>query len=71
MSHKYSQKPEKCPECGSENILNIVYGYPDDGLDKKAQEGRVILGGCCITGDDPKWQCAKCEADFYRIKKEL
>jgi len=71
MEYKFSHKPSKCPKCGSENILDIIYGYPDDGLDKKAQSGKVILGGCIVTGDDPQWQCEKCGTDFYRTKKEL
>jgi len=25
-----------------------------------------MLGGCCITDDDPKWQCADCQTVIYR-----
>ena len=71
MRFEYYPKPSACLVCDSDKILNIVYGYPADSLDKDAQEGKVILGGCCVTDDDPQWQCEKCGTDFYRIKKEL
>lgn len=29
-------------------------------------EGRVVLGGCCITGDDPAWRCVVCGASIHR-----
>mgnify|MGYP006435393845 CR=1 FL=1 len=70
MSYKYHPKPSVCPACDSDKILDIVYGYPAESLDKGAQQGKVILGGCVITGDDPQWQCSKCGTDFYRIKKD-
>jgi len=47
MRFEYYPKPSACLVCDSDKILNIVYGYPADSLDKDAQEGKVILGGCC------------------------
>ena len=40
-----------------------MYGYPSDmeGALKAAEQGEVVLGGCVITGDDPKWQCLECK----------
>ena len=29
--------------------------------------GRIALGGCCITDDDPMWKCVECLNE--RIKK--
>jgi hypothetical protein len=34
------------------------------------EAGRVVLGGCCVTEDDPKWQCADCEAVIYERKAQ-
>ena len=25
----------------------------------------VIYGGCCISEDDPEWQCSKCGAEIF------
>ena len=61
------RKPKKCPACSSHRIANILYGMPDYSakLEKDLSSGRIILGGCCITNDDPKWQCADCQMVIY------
>ena len=66
--HGYKRKPKKCPACGSEKILSIVYGYPGDELSRDAQAGKVILGGCCVTGDDPIWQCGSCNIPLFKTE---
>ena len=33
-------------------------------LESQLQEGTVILGGCCIEGDDPCWECQICGHQF-------
>ena len=40
----------KCPQCGSKNTAEIIYGYPvpDEAFHKKLDEGKIALGGCCI-----------------------
>ena len=50
-------KPKECPKCKSDNILKIEYGLPDNTL---INDPKIYLGGCCITGEDPLWHCAKC-----------
>ena len=56
----------RCPKCGSENIARIIWGDPVfyDGLIQDIDEGRVHIGGCCVTGDDPEWHCNDCEEEF-------
>ncbi|HNR45362.1 MAG TPA: hypothetical protein PLI06_03840 [Methanofastidiosum sp.] len=34
----------KCPECGLEKIVVIVYGIPGHGLLENSQKGEFILG---------------------------
>lgn len=53
----------KCPKCGSAKVAAIKYGLPafDEELERELEAGRVVLGGCVITGDDPEWQCNECE----------
>jgi len=34
----------KCPECGSEKIVIIIYGIPGHGLLESSHKGEVMLG---------------------------
>ncbi len=57
-----AQKPAQCPECGKAPVARILYGYAamNDKLAKEIQEGRITLGGCCISMDDPALACTQC-----------
>ena len=68
MRYNYFRKPKKCPNCGNTKIATILYGLPafDEQLEKGLNDGSIRLGGCCITDDDPKWECAKCGAKIYK-----
>ena len=61
------RKPITCPYCGG-RVLPIVYGEPTEETWKKTEEGKVILGGCCIRaeGGDPEWECNQCGQWFRR-----
>ena len=59
---------KKCPKCG-EGLLEIVYGMPGPELFEASERGEVVLGGCCITGDDPAYHCKKCKKDYSRDLK--
>lgn len=65
---KRSRKPGKCPSCGHSPLASILYGYVgfDGGLQKKLEEGRIVLGGCCVSDDDPKWECTNCGQKVYK-----
>jgi hypothetical protein len=67
VRYETKRKPKKCPACSSQRIANILYGMPEYSakLEKDLSSGRIILGGCCITNDDPKWQCADCQMVIY------
>ena len=66
--HESKRTPPMGPTCGSSRIANILYGMPDfdDKLEKDLDSGRITLGGCCITNDDPEWQCADCQTVIYK-----
>jgi formate dehydrogenase maturation protein FdhE len=49
-----------CPACNSTEVKKIVYGYPIEGFDYD----RFEVGGCCVTGQDPKYKCIKCESSW-------
>jgi hypothetical protein len=69
MKFYSTQKPKKCPACGSEKIAEILYGLPafSERLQKMLADNEIVLGGCCITGDDPVWRCVDCKADINRL----
>ena len=46
-----------CERCGAP-IVPIVYGYPSGSMFRDAARGKIVLGGCVITGNDPKWTCS-------------
>lgn len=56
-------RPKQCPACGSKSIARIQYGLPvySEELQKQLDSGAVVLGGCCVTGEDPRWHCNACE----------
>jgi hypothetical protein len=61
-------KPKKCPKCGSKEVAVILWGFQifSPKLEREMQEGKLVLGGCCVTDCDPSWKCTKCSAYIYR-----
>ena len=68
--YEYTKKPAKCPACGSSHMADILYGLPalSEKLQADLDDGRIVLGGCCVTDHDPSWQCAVCATKVYRRK---
>ena len=60
------KKPKVCSECGSKKIAKIEYGLPYFSEEERQQveAGKIVLGGCVLTGDDPDWQCVDCGKSF-------
>ena len=61
------KKPEQCPQYGSWCIAGILYGMPamNARLERDLEAGRIVLGGCVITDDDPVCECVDCGAQIY------
>jgi hypothetical protein len=70
MKYKSAKKPDKCPECGSDKIASILYGLPafSPSLKEKIKDDKIVLGGCCITNDDPTWKCVDCNTLIFKLK---
>ena len=53
----------KCPKCGGTDIAVILWGLPhfDENLKQEIKNKKTVLGGCCITGNDPKLECNDCK----------
>lgn len=56
------KQPPVCSSCHSAtHVVPIVYGKPAESLIKKAQEGKVHLGGCCVSEDMNHFYCTSCK----------
>ncbi|MBP5312370.1 MAG: hypothetical protein J6112_06015 [Clostridia bacterium] len=51
----------KCPKCGSKDIIPILYGMPSYEVLKEVDEGKLKLGGCVISGTEPRYYCQSCK----------
>ncbi|HEV8061392.1 MAG TPA: hypothetical protein VGP68_16050 [Gemmataceae bacterium] len=62
--------PDRCPACGKSSVASIEYGEPHltPELQQKLKQRRVVLGGCCISEDDPEWECVECRHRWGQIK---
>ena len=38
---------------------------------EEAEKGKVMLGGCCVTDDDPDWHCKECEYEWSKAQSQL
>lgn len=63
-----------CPNCGTDEPLPISYGLPMPESLEACERGEIALGGCCLTLDDPEWQCRSCGHRYHslwRLDSEL
>ena len=58
-----------CPSCKQKTGVDIAYGYPRPEVFDAAGRGEIVLGGCCITDDDPDRACTEC-GHRWRIKRK-
>ena len=56
-----------CPSCGAKTGVNILYGFPSQEAIECVERGDLVLGGCCVEGDEPDRQCVQC-GHQWRIK---
>lgn len=62
-AHKTVQPPA-CPQCGSESVVDILYGLVIPNAAWGAMRAERVLGGCMIGEDSPKWACLACKHQF-------
>jgi len=55
-----------CPNCGSDNTIEIVHGEAMYGpeISEREKRGEVMLGGCVIYGNSPNRYCKDCHERF-------
>ena len=63
-----SRRPKGCTTCGFSPVGEILWGMPDmdSKLQKSIEDGRIIIGGCCLSLDDPSWECSKCKQQIWK-----
>lgn len=62
------RKPRKCINCKG-NVVPILYGEPSPIGMELIDSGKRIMGGCCVTNNDPQWGCVDCDAMYIKIKR--
>ena len=52
-------------------MARILWGEPilSPKVRRDLEEGRLVLGGCCVTDDDPAWKCVECDAEVHRFRE--
>jgi len=56
-----------CKVCNAVGtIRRILYGYPTQEM---ANNLDVVLGGCCVTDNDPQYACTSCHWKYNRSQK--
>ena len=52
-----AKAPPMCVDGHTDHIIPIVYGLPGKKEMKRSKDGKIYLGGCQVTGCDPKYYC--------------
>lgn len=55
-----------CPSCNSKNVAKYLYGMPafSKKLEKELEQGKIKLGGCCISDESPQFHCNDCGKEW-------
>jgi hypothetical protein len=61
----------KCPNCGMNSGVKIIYGYPGYILFRSISRGEVDTGGCCIDFTNQTWVCKECGHTWGGFQEEL
>lgn len=62
-----------CPNCGKE-LSEVLYGLvnlDDDELKKEIEDKKIILGGCVIDENSPKYYCRFCNHYYDKELEDL
>jgi hypothetical protein len=61
----------KCPNCGMNSGISIMYGLPTYIGFKAISRGEVSTGGCCIDPCNPIWACKECGHEWGGLQNGL
>ena len=48
-----------------------MYGLPTHEAFVDAEEGKIVLGGCVISNESPRWHCPNCGRDHGELAKRV
>lgn len=54
----------ECPECGSPDVVPILYGQPNKYLLEMEAAGLAIIGGHFSSENDLDWHCNECDHEW-------
>lgn len=54
----------ECVNCGSNSILPVEYGTPNEAMIAKIEKGQILHGGCEIHGLMQAHYCLECDTRF-------
>ena len=60
-ARRRSKKAPACPQCQRNDTVPIMYGLPSHEGFEAAERGEVVIGGCVVEPDNPRWACPACE----------
>ena len=60
LNDRMRDKKYICSECKSDEVVDIVYGYPTDETLQSWFKKDVELGGCIVGEEKPTYKCFKC-----------
>ena len=55
----------ECPACGGRGLVPILWGLPSGDVFDDVRRGRIAIGGCIVSGDDPDRYCIECGSNVY------
>jgi hypothetical protein len=63
-------RPKRCPRCASRELVDVLYGTPDDPVLRELwQAGKVMLRpGRCGDGP-PGWACRECGLEYLEVRE--
>lgn len=65
------QFPQLCPICKTYYVIPIIYGLPSQDLSELAKHGKVKLGGCIVSPNNPKYWCTTCKKNIKKPEGKI
>jgi len=58
-----------CPQCGTAEPIEIVYGFPSSEMMEASAIGLISLGGCIVDESSPRFRCRadECRREFGEL----
>jgi uncharacterized membrane protein YhaH (DUF805 family) len=64
-----SRSGDICPKCQSNNVANIVYGYPAKRWGALAEDKKSYFHGCVLPKNPKKYHCNDCKYEWGWFRK--